>query len=276
MKQFLSTIVILLTLIFPTVSWGSVDGKGVICGEKKEWESGDTSYPSFFIFKREKVKINLIMSEGDLIKVFEMKTSPFEITPTEIKWEWVETSKYGGVELYYSLNRKDLSFTTVNGKKSPQKSIPKKCKVFSEKELIEEVNRLINVYQSELYEIMDGLDGKGIICYEKINDYPSFYLFKNGLVQKNNFKYVNDKIITEEVERPTNYRTNTNNVKFFIDGSYQLNRKDLTMKINEGIERYFNQQKCKVYSEKELIREVNKLIEVFQSELDNSVKDNKI
>ena len=34
MKQFLSTIVILLTLIFPTVSWGSVDGKGVICGDE--------------------------------------------------------------------------------------------------------------------------------------------------------------------------------------------------------------------------------------------------
>jgi hypothetical protein len=268
MKQFLSTIVILLTLIFPTVSWGSVDGKGVICGEKKEEEYG-TFYPHYFIFNKGKVREKYLYSEGDFIKSYEYKKFTYETTSTEIKWDDLI---YGG-KVFYSLNRKDLSLT----KKFPTKSTTDKCTVFSEKEIIEEVDRLINVYLSELYEIMGGLDGKGIVCGEKIDDYPSFYFFKDGKVQKTDFKSINDKIITEKVGS-SSYRTHTNNVVFSFNGRYELNRKELIIKfkdksIDGGHQQY---QQCKVYSEKELMREVNKLIGVLQSELDNSLKDNKI
>ena len=48
MKQILSTIVILLTLLLPTVSWGGVDGKGIFCKLSEEKDIDGVIFSSLF------------------------------------------------------------------------------------------------------------------------------------------------------------------------------------------------------------------------------------
>ena len=137
MKQTLSIIVVIFTLIFPSLSWGNVDGKGLICGTKEKLKYGYI-YPSFYIFEFGYVFNNGIMEKDGIIVTTEGMVQKYETTTSIIRW------KIG--DLISTLDRKSLVLQSRVG----EGELNHQCKVFTKEDLIEEVNKLVKMYQTEL------------------------------------------------------------------------------------------------------------------------------
>ena len=140
MKFIVSITTVLFFLLTSSVSWGSVDGKGVICDRN----DGKLEYPFFLIFRDGYVHHNGITDKNDIIVTTKGRIFLYETTSEEIVWFFETVIE--GPPMIYSLNRKNL-ILTVNYK---DLKLPHICRVFSEEELIGEVSKLIGILQSEL------------------------------------------------------------------------------------------------------------------------------
>ncbi|MDB3880004.1 hypothetical protein N9315_02700 [Alphaproteobacteria bacterium] len=141
MKNILSTLTVLFILLTSSMSWGSVDGNGVICEETTE--SKWFPYPFFLIFeygtvhhKGVKVKNDVIIkTKGDVLRY---KTSPSTIS-------WHNVVEDDELRLTHILNRKDLSLKILFNKQT----LNLECEVYPTKILMEKVDRMIEHFQSE-------------------------------------------------------------------------------------------------------------------------------
>jgi hypothetical protein len=140
LKKIFFTTTTLFVLLTSSVSWGGVNGKGVICDRNDE----RLKYPFFLLFKDGYVHHNGITDKDDKIVTTKGRIFSYETTSDEIVWFFETVIE--GPPMIYSLNRKNL-ILTVNYKDI---KLPHICRVFSEEELIEEVNKLIGVLQSKL------------------------------------------------------------------------------------------------------------------------------
>jgi len=141
MKHTLSTLTVLFILLTSSMSWGSVNGKGVICEEDTEpkW----FSYPFLFIFENGMVHHNGILVNNDVVIKTKGDIVPFKTSPSKISWNNMGTNN--DVRLTYTLNRKDLSLNIMMTEQTKKL----KCKVYPTKILVEKVDRMIEYFQSE-------------------------------------------------------------------------------------------------------------------------------
>ena len=141
MKCFFSAVAISVTLLFPSVGWGNVDGNGVIC--ERITERNRHPYPKFFIFENGVVQHNAITVSNDVIIATNGKTFPYTTTPSTISWVTPLVSNDGFIS--YTLNRENLSLKLV------YKGIVKisECDVFPKEILTEKVDALMKYFQSE-------------------------------------------------------------------------------------------------------------------------------
>ena len=156
MKKIVLFIVIFLLQSFP--SFGSVDGKGIICecldcklnhldpssylANKKPTEIG-------FHFKINKVAIYYISKIGDNIKVSEnlqatlRKKKRFYLDQNEIKWTYKDS-----INIYaYVLDRKNLILSKMNITKTKIFN-RRSCKAYSEIEFFKNMDLLSEKYQT--------------------------------------------------------------------------------------------------------------------------------
>ena len=156
MIKLISTIIIFLFYSLP--SFGSVDGKGIICecldckvrhldpssylANKKPTEIG-------FHFKINKVAIYYISKIGDNIKVSEnlqatlRKKKRFYLDQNEINWTYKDS-----INIYaYVLDRKNLILSKMNITKT--KTLNRRnCKAYPEIEFFKNMNLLSEKYQT--------------------------------------------------------------------------------------------------------------------------------
>jgi len=115
MKQFLSIIVILLTLLLPTVSWGSVQNKGLICFVDDEmvgyWFISNKTFEKSIIIR---------ISDNFVIKTEEKKI--YVIDENQILLEGFVS------EMLFTVNRKTLKVSDWRD------DIVGFCDVYSDKE----------------------------------------------------------------------------------------------------------------------------------------------
>lgn len=144
MKHTLSTLTVLFILLTSSVSWGSVDGNGVICRDKTEKES-NRDYPHFFIFENGMVHFNGITNRNDIVITTKgSEIYPYRTSPSTISW-YVPMVAYEDEYLSYTLNRKDLSLKTVwRGNEGIDE-----CEVYPTKILMEKISEMLIDYQSE-------------------------------------------------------------------------------------------------------------------------------
>ena len=156
MKKVTLFIVILLLQSFP--SFGSVNGKGIVCkcldckldhldpssyiSNKKPTEIG-------FHFKLNKVAIYYISKIGDDIKVSEnnqtslRKKKRFSKDENKIKWAYRDS-----LNIYaYELDRKTLNLSKMNIIKTETHNL-RICEAFSEIDFFQNMNQLSEKYQN--------------------------------------------------------------------------------------------------------------------------------
>ena len=141
MKNIFSTLTVLFILLTSTVSWGNVDGNGVICEETSEpkW----FPYPFFLIFENGMVHHNGILADNDVLITTKGDTVRYTTSPSKISWNIFNTDR--GTLLTYTLNRKDLSFEISLNKEKKELQ----CEVYPTEILIEKINEMLRGYQSE-------------------------------------------------------------------------------------------------------------------------------
>ena len=156
MKKLLITTLILLIQSYP--SFGSVDGKGIICKcldcklehlDPSSYMPNNVPTEIGFHFKINKVAIYYIRKIGDKIKVGEniqttlRKKKRFLSDENEIKWTYKDS-----LNIYaYSLYRKTLIISKMNITKT-KKFNTRKCEAFSEIEFFNKMNKLSENYQN--------------------------------------------------------------------------------------------------------------------------------
>ena len=156
MKKLFIITLILLIQSFP--SFGSVDGKGIVCkclDCKLEHLDPSSFMPNNipteigFHFKINKVAIYYISKIGDNIKVSEnlqatlRKKKNFYLDQNEIKWTYKDS-----LNIYaYSLDRKTLILSKMNITKTEKYNI-RICEPFSEIEFFNKMNKLSEKYQN--------------------------------------------------------------------------------------------------------------------------------
>ena len=156
MKKIIS--IIIISLFYSIPSYGSVDGKGIICkcldcnlnhldpssylADKKPTEIG-------FHFKINKVAIYYLSKIGDNIKVSEnlqttlRKKKKFHLDQDEINWTYKDS-----LNIYaYVLDRKTLILSKMNITKTTTLN-RRKCKAYSEIEFFKNMNLLSEKYQT--------------------------------------------------------------------------------------------------------------------------------
>tara|TARA_B100001109_G_scaffold201151_1_gene167849 strand:+ start:54 stop:557 length:504 start_codon:yes stop_codon:yes gene_type:complete len=155
MKKILPIIFIILFQPFPT--FGSVDGKGIICKcldcklehlDPSSYMPNNIPTEIGFHFKINKVAIYYIRKIGDKIEVGEniqttlRKKKRFLSDENEIKWTYKDS-----LNIYaYSLDRKTLILSKMNITKT-KKYNTRKCEPFSEIEFFNKMNKLSENYQ---------------------------------------------------------------------------------------------------------------------------------
>ena len=158
MTKMKKIILIIFILLYSIPSFGSVNGKGVVCKclECKLEHLDPSSYlpnnkPTEigFHFKINKVAIYYIKKIGDKIKVGEniqttlRKKKRFLSDENEIKWTYKDS-----LNIYaYSLDRKTLILSKMNILKTEKYNI-RKCEPFSEIEFFNKMNKLSQNYQN--------------------------------------------------------------------------------------------------------------------------------
>ena len=151
-------ILIIFILLYSIPSFGSVNGKGVVCkclDCKLEHLDPSSYLPNNkpteigFHFKINKVAIYYIKKIGDKIKVGEniqttlRKKKRFLSDENEIKWTYKDS-----LNIYaYSLDRKTLILSKMNILKT-EKYNTRKCEPFSEIEFFNKMNKLSQNYQN--------------------------------------------------------------------------------------------------------------------------------
>jgi hypothetical protein len=143
MRHTLSTLTVLFILLTSSMSWGSVDGNGVICRDKTEKKS-NRDYPKFLIFENGMVHLNGITNRNDIVITTKGKILPYSTSPSTISW-YIPMVAYEDEYLSYTLNRKDLSLKTVwRGNEGIDV-----CEVYPTKILMEKISEMLIDYQSE-------------------------------------------------------------------------------------------------------------------------------
>ena len=156
MKKLFIITLILLIQSFP--SFGSVDGKGIVCKcldcklehlDPSSYMPNNIPTEIGFHFKINKVAIYYIRKIGDKIKVGEniqttlRKKKRFLSDENEIKWTYKDS-----LNIYaYSLDRKSLILSKMNITKTEKYNI-RKCEPFSEIEFFNKMNELSKNYQN--------------------------------------------------------------------------------------------------------------------------------
>ena len=156
MKKLFIITLILLIQSFP--SFGSVDGKGIVCKcldcklehlDPSSYMPNNIPTEIGFHFKINKVAIYYIRKIGDKIKVSEniqttlRKKKRFLSDENEIKWTYKDS-----LNIYaYSLDRKTLILSKMNITKT-EKYNTRKCEPFSEIEFFNKMNKLSENYQN--------------------------------------------------------------------------------------------------------------------------------
>ena len=152
-------IYLIFILFFQTIpSFGSVDGKGIICKclncnldhlDPSSYMPNNIPTEIGFHFKINKVAIYYIRKIGDKIKVSEnaqttlRKKKRFSSDENEIKWTYKDS-----LNIYaYSLNRKTLILRKMNITKTETYNV-RKCEPFSEIEFFKYMNKLSKNYQT--------------------------------------------------------------------------------------------------------------------------------
>lgn len=145
MRQILSTITVFFVLLTSPVSWGSPNGKGILCGEKVVIDGEVQRYPMYFIFSNNKVTRYHFDHDDKTVSTIELGVTLIDHeNKREIGW-----TNYGGIMIIFTLNRKTLILT----RKIYGRGIDEfKCEVFSKEKLLEKVDSLIKQYQTELDE----------------------------------------------------------------------------------------------------------------------------
>ena len=132
MKHILSTVTVLFILLTSSVSWGSVDGKGIEC---KKY-NGDTVRFSFndkkvlqYGFKVIEDKVNLIISSKE----------PYYLFQNFIDWT--------SYTFDHSLNRKTLKLTVTDSNGNLRHTYH--CEVYSYEVLIRNLEEVVEQFQSK-------------------------------------------------------------------------------------------------------------------------------
>lgn len=142
MKHTLSTITLLFVLLTSSVSWGSVDGKALKCGEKSSLGPFNF-YPVFYEFRDSSViGLSLMVEDG---KVFLDRGFPIKYSTTTQTVEWI--SGYSPFQNTFVLDRKSLILTASQGSLESSKN----CVVFDSKDLF----GVIIPYQKEYQKQID-------------------------------------------------------------------------------------------------------------------------
>ena len=156
MKKLLIITLILLIQSFP--SFGSVDGKGIVCKcldcklehlDPSSYMPNNIPTEIGFHFKINKVAIYYISKIGDKIKLSEniqttlRKKKRFFINEDEIKWTYKDS-----LNIYaYTLDRKTLILSQKNITKTEIYNL-RKCEAFSEIDFFKNMNKLSENYQT--------------------------------------------------------------------------------------------------------------------------------
>ena len=156
MKNFFITAFILFIQSYP--SFGSVDGKGVVCKcldcklehlDPSSYMPNNKPTEIGFHFKGNKVAIFYIRKIGNKIKLGEniqitlRKKKRFLSDENEIKWTYKDS-----LNIYaYSLDRQTLILSKMNITKTKKFNI-RKCEPFEEIEFFNKMNELSENYQN--------------------------------------------------------------------------------------------------------------------------------
>ena len=130
MKQILKTIVISLTLLLPTVCWGGVDGKGIMCETQR------------LFFNDNKVTKYGFKTINDKVKITTTFNVAYYLSENYIEWY--------AFSFHHLLNRQTLKLSITNTKGDMDTY---ECEVNSESEFFEELERSKKHYQSEYDEV---------------------------------------------------------------------------------------------------------------------------
>ena len=157
MKKLFIITLILLIQSFP--SFGSVDGKGIVCKcldcklehlDPSSYMPNNIPTEIGFHFKINKVAIYYISKIGDKIKVSEniqttlRKKKRFYINEDEIEWTYKDS-----LNIYaYTLDRKTLILTQKNITKTETYNL-RKCEAFSEIDFFKNMDKLSEIYQND-------------------------------------------------------------------------------------------------------------------------------
>ena len=155
MKKIVLCIVIFLLQSFP--SFGSVDGKGIVCEcldckldhiDPSSYIPNNKPTEIGFHFKFNKVAIYYISKIGDDIKVSEnnqtslRKKKRFSTDENKIKWTYRDS-----LNIYaYELDRKTLILSKMNITKTKIYNL-RKCKAFKEIDFFKNMDQLSEKYQ---------------------------------------------------------------------------------------------------------------------------------
>ena len=156
MKKLLIITLIFLIQVFP--SFGSVDGKGIVCKcldckldhlDPSSYMPNNIPTEIGFHFKINKVAIYYISKIGDDIKVSEnnqtslRKKKRFSTDENKIKWTYRDS-----LNIYaYELDRKTLNLRKMNIIKTETHNL-RMCEAFSEIEFFKKMNQLSEKYQN--------------------------------------------------------------------------------------------------------------------------------
>ena len=131
MKHILSTVTVLFILLTSSVSWGSVDGKGIEC---KKY-NGDTVRFSFNDKKVLKYGFKVI---EDKVEITTLYKEHYDLTNSYIYW--------GSYTFNYTLNRKTLKLS-ITDPNNNEKTYH--CEVYSYEVLIKNLREMVEQFQSE-------------------------------------------------------------------------------------------------------------------------------
>ena len=131
MKHILSTLTVLFILLTSSVSWGSVDGKGIEC---KKY-NGDTVRFSFNDKKVLKYGFKVI---EDKVEITTLYKEHYDLTNSYIYW--------GSYTFNYTLNRKTLKLS-ITDPNNNEKTYH--CEVYSYEVLIRNLREMVEQFQSE-------------------------------------------------------------------------------------------------------------------------------
>ena len=156
MKNIILVIVIFLLQSYP--SFGSVDGKGIVCEcldckldhiDPSSYIPNNKATEIGFHFKINKVAIYYISRIGDDIKVSEnnqttlRKKKRFSTDENKIKWTYRDS-----LNIYaYELDRKNLNLSKMNITKTETHNV-RICEAFSEIDFFKNINQLSGKYQN--------------------------------------------------------------------------------------------------------------------------------